>query len=131
MPSFRAVISAGFAAGLVWGTVLILSVSILPMDHIRYLANEQETARLAKYDEDYARLPPNAPLWDLAPFLDTRNETKVRAVRDRIRSLDQRQSRQRSCWIGATFRLAISDNSISIPRRGHLRQSTQFAAPAR
>jgi len=92
VPSLRAVIPAGFAACFVWGAVLILGVSIVPMGHIRNLADEQEAARLAKYDEDYARLPPNAPLWDLAPFLETRNETKVHAVLDRIRSLDQRQS---------------------------------------
>jgi hypothetical protein len=91
VPSFRGVIPAGVAAGFVWGTVLILGVSMVPMDHIRHLANEQEADRLAKYDEDYARLPPNAALWELAPFLDTRNETKVHAVLDRIRSLDQRQ----------------------------------------
>ena len=92
VPSLRAVIPAGFAACFVWGAVLILGVSIVPMGHIRNLADEQEAARLAKFDEDYARLPPNAPLWDLAPFLETRNETKLRAVLDRIRSLDQRQS---------------------------------------
>jgi hypothetical protein len=92
VPPLRAVIPAGIAAGVVWGAVLVLGVSIVPMDHIRNLADEKQVAKLAKYDEDYARLPPDAPLWDLAPFLQTRNETKVGAVLERIRSLDQRQS---------------------------------------
>jgi hypothetical protein len=91
VPSLRVVIPAGFAACFVWGAVIILGASLVPMGHIRNLDDKKEAARLAKYDEDYARLPPNAALWDLVPFLDTRNETKVRAVLDRIRSLDQRQ----------------------------------------
>jgi hypothetical protein len=91
-PPLRAVIPAGLAAGLVWGAVLILSVSIVPMDQIRNRADQQTTARMAKSDEDYARLPPDAALWDLTPFLETRNETKANAVLDRIRALDQRQS---------------------------------------
>ena len=91
-PSLRAIIPAGFAACFVWGAVFILVASIVPMGHIRNLADEQEAARLAKYDEDYARLPPHAPIWDLVPFLDTPNQTKVSAVLDRIRSLDARQS---------------------------------------
>jgi hypothetical protein len=92
VPALRATISAGLAAGVIWGGVLVLAVSIVPMVHIRNLDDDREAARLAKYDDDYARLPTDAALWDLAPFLDTRDGTKQSVVLDRIRGLDQRQS---------------------------------------
>ena len=46
----------------------------------------------AKYDADLAKLPPDAPLWDWAPFLDTRNSTKQSELLAHIRTLDRRQS---------------------------------------
>ena len=47
---------------------------------------------LQKYDDDYAKLPADAALWDLAPFLETQNSTKQSEVLDRIRKLERRQS---------------------------------------
>jgi len=54
--------------------------------------DDQETARLQKYDADLARVAANAPLWDWVPFLDTRDGTKRERVLDSIRKLDQRQA---------------------------------------
>jgi hypothetical protein len=92
IPSMRAAVPAGFAAGIVWGATLTLCVSVGPLVHMRNLANGLEAAARAKNDADLASLPPNSPLWQWTPFLATRDDTKAGAVLDRIRRLDRRQS---------------------------------------
>ena len=47
---------------------------------------------LEKYNADLAKLPPDAPLWEWAPFLDTANSTKQEELLAHIRTLDRRQS---------------------------------------
>jgi len=59
---------------------------------MRNAVDEQEAARLEKYNADLARVPANASLWDWTPFLDTRDSTKRAKVLDSIRSIDQRQA---------------------------------------
>ena len=59
---------------------------------MRKAVEDQEAARLQKYDADFARVPGNAPLWDWTPFLDTRDGTKREKVLDSIRKLDRRQA---------------------------------------
>ncbi len=91
VPALRNAVPAALAGGLAWGAVLVLCVSLVPMLQWRQLVNEQEAAALAKYEADYARLPADAALWDLAPFLATANSAKQDAIVERISHLDQRQ----------------------------------------
>jgi hypothetical protein len=92
LPGMRAKITAALAGGIVWGATLLLCVAIVPLMQMRERDNAQATAAREKNAADYASLPANAPLWDLAPFLETRNSTMQNGVLDRIRALDRRQS---------------------------------------
>ena len=92
LPSMRATVPAGFAAGTAWGATLILCISILPMVQIRRLAIEQEAAQRTKWEADFTQLAANSPLWEWTPFLATRDETKRNAVLERIRQPDRRQN---------------------------------------
>ena len=71
--------------------MVAVCVSIWPLSQMRKTVDDQETARLQKYDADLARVAANAPLWDRVPFLDTRDDTKRGRVLDSMRKLDQRQ----------------------------------------
>lgn len=92
MPPMHARVPARLAGGIVWGAVLAFCLSIWPMSEMRESALDKESAIRAKYDADFASLPANSPLWDLTPFLSTRNDTKRAEVLERIRKLDKRQS---------------------------------------
>ena len=78
-------------AGVLLTAMVAVCVSIWPLSQMRKAVDDQETARLQKYDADLARVAANAPLWDWTPFLDTRDGTKRERVLDSIRKLDQRQ----------------------------------------
>ena len=92
LPSLRAAIPARLASGIVWGATLVLCLSIFPLQQMRDHAKEQFAAAREKYAADFAKLPADAPLWEWVPFLKAADETRVRAVLDRIRALDRRQS---------------------------------------
>ncbi len=78
-------------AGVLLAAVVAVCVSIWPLWQMRKSVDDQEAARLQKYDTDLARVAANAPLWDWTPFLDPRDGTKRERVLDSIRKLDQRQ----------------------------------------
>ena len=82
----------GVVAGVLLATIFAVCVSIWPLSQVRRAVEDQEAARLQKYDADFARFPANAPLWDWTPFLDTRDGTKRQKVFDSIRKLDRRQA---------------------------------------
>jgi hypothetical protein len=92
---FAALLGSGRAArvGVVAlpATAFAVCLLILPLSLMRKTVNDLESARLAKYDADRARVPANAPLWDWTPFLDTQDSTKRADVLDHIRAIDQRQ----------------------------------------
>ena len=92
LPGLRAKIHPHVAGGVIWGAVLILCFAIVPFDQARRAADEKDAAALQKFDDDYASLPADAPLWKLILFLETRNSNKQSEVIDRIRKRDQRQS---------------------------------------
>ena len=92
VPPLRAVIPAGIATGVVWGAMFVLCLAIAPMLYFRDIANQHQAAAVEKYSKDYASLPPDSPLWEWMPFLDTPNDVQQSAVLDRIRHLDRRQS---------------------------------------
>ena len=79
-------------SGVMLAAIVAACVSIWPLSQMRKTVDDQETARLQKYDADLARVAANAPLWDWTPFLDTRDGTKRERVLDNIRKLDQRQA---------------------------------------
>ena len=78
-------------AGVLLAAIVAVCVSIWPLSQMRKAVDDQEAARLQKYDADLARMAADAPLWDWTPFLDTRDGTKQQKVLDSIRKLDQRQ----------------------------------------
>ena len=92
LPPLRSAIPAAIAGGIVWCMILIVCIAVMPMQRMRYAADQQTEAAQAKYDADFARLPADAPLWALTPFLATPDETRQNAVLDRIHHLDRRQS---------------------------------------
>jgi hypothetical protein len=104
-PSLHATIPARLAGGVIWGAVLLLCVSIVPLGKIREHADDRIAAALQKYDEDYAKLPADAPLWDVMPFLETRNTTKQNEILDRIRKREARQSEAEMMLVRGDFPL--------------------------
>ncbi len=91
-PSMRAAIPARLAGGVVWGATLLLCLSVFGFQHVRQHAIDQIEAAREKYEADFAKLPPDAPLWDWMPFLVTANYTRQSDVIDSIRKLARRQS---------------------------------------
>ena len=92
LPGLRARNPARIASGCVWGLVFLLCASIVPFDKTRNAADDRAAAVLEKYEADLARLPADAPLWDWAPFFNTRNETKLGEMLKHIATLDRRQA---------------------------------------
>jgi hypothetical protein len=73
------------------GAILAVCLLIQPLSSMRKAVDDQETARLEKYQADLARVAPGAPMWEWTPFLDTRDDTQRQQVLDDIRGLEQRQ----------------------------------------
>jgi hypothetical protein len=94
LPALRGVIPMSIVAGTVWGTVLLLSIAVLPLLQMRQQADRLEADRRAQWAADFAAMPAGAPLWDWMPLLRSAlpGSTREGAVLERIRSLRQRQS---------------------------------------
>ena len=91
-PSLRRAIPPAIMGGAVFGVAFVLCASLYPMGKIREAVNEQEAAELQRYEDEFAALKADAPLWEWTRFLDTRNEVQRGKVIDGIRALDRRQS---------------------------------------
>ena len=78
-------------AGVLLAAMVAVCASIWPLSQMRKAVDDQEAARLQKYDTDFARVAADAPLSDWTPFLDARDGTKRERVLDSIRKLVQRQ----------------------------------------
>ena len=92
LPGLRAHLSASVAGAIAWGAIALLCLSIVPFGLARqHVIDEFNDAR-AKYAEDFAKLPTNAPLWDWVPFLNTPDNSRSGAAEDGIRKLARRQS---------------------------------------
>jgi hypothetical protein len=92
LPGLRATIPRLVAGGAIWGLVFVLCAAIVPFDKIRKAADDRDTAVLEKYEADLAKVPDNAPLWEWAPFFNTRNATKLDDMLKHIATLDRRQA---------------------------------------
>lgn len=106
LPSLGARIPAGIASGAALGTMFILSAIMLPMNEIRDRAYLREAMQREDWATRFANLPNDAPLWDLTPFLDTRDSTRVQEVLDRIRHLERRQGDAEIMLVRGDFPLA-------------------------
>ncbi len=80
------------ASAIALGGVLIVSAAILPLMDSRRAADEKAEAAIAAMDAAYAKLPADAPLWALVPFLDTPNAFRRSEVISRIRAMARRQA---------------------------------------
>jgi hypothetical protein len=91
-PGVRRVVPAWYAAGIVWGVTLLVSVAVWPMQQVKQAVVDQQKHEAAKVAADYAALPAGAPLWDLTPFLATQSGVQQDEVLKRIRGLDRRRN---------------------------------------
>lgn len=92
LPELRARIPATPASSVVWGLVFLLCAAIVPFDKVRNAADDRDAVVLEKYEAGLAGLPADAPLWDWAPFFNTRNETRLGEMLKHIATLDRRQA---------------------------------------
>ena len=129
IPQLHTVIGPRLAGGFVWSAVLLLCLAIVPLQRVRNEADNRVAAALEKYNADLAKLPPDAPLWDWAPFLDTANSTKQEELLAHIRTLNQ-QGRRRTDARARRFSARFSRPSRSDADAGDLRQSARTFAPA-
>jgi len=72
--------------------VLLLCVAIFPLQQERNKFVDELMAKRAKFAEDFAKLPADAPLWDWVLFLNQPDQTRVEATLKGIRKLARRQS---------------------------------------
>jgi hypothetical protein len=92
LPALRRIVPAWLATTVVWGGVLLLCVAIFPLQQERTKFVDEFMATRAKFAEDFAKLPADAPLWDWAPFLNQPDQTRVEDTLKGIRKLARRQS---------------------------------------
>ncbi|HYX01768.1 MAG TPA: hypothetical protein VE963_06755 [Reyranella sp.] len=91
LPRLQSVLSPLWAGALAWVGTLLLCLALLGMLHVRQQVVAEAEAVLEKYAADYARLPADAPLGELVPFLAWPDQTRVDPVLARIRQRAQRQ----------------------------------------
>ena len=87
----RLMVPSRIVTPVVWGGILLLCMSVLPMQAARNSAVEGTARRIAT-DAAFLTLPANSPLWAYTPFLATKDKSRREAVLDRIRHLDRRQA---------------------------------------
>jgi hypothetical protein len=83
---------ASIGSGVLLGVILAASASMWPLSFIRSAADREELLKQQKYDDDLARLPAKAALWDWTSFLATHDDSRRAKVLDSIRVLGGRQS---------------------------------------
>ncbi len=91
LPALRTKIPPLLAGGVAWGGVLLLCLANFPLQETRNKSLAELIAARAKYAEDFAKLPADAPLWDWAPFLNTPDQSRVNDTLDGIPKLARRQ----------------------------------------
>jgi hypothetical protein len=91
LPSLRGLRFTGMTPAVALGAIALACLVQWPLVQIRMQVVDQRAEVRAKYAEDFAKVPPGAPLWEWTPFLDTPDETRVATTLDRIKGLDSRQ----------------------------------------
>jgi len=89
-PPLRDRLPASFVSVAVWGAVLALSLSVVPMQATRAAALQKQADALAAWRAEIASVPADAPLWRWTPLLG-RGFYAEDDVIAKIRDLDRRQ----------------------------------------
>jgi hypothetical protein len=104
-PRLRTAIPARIAVSAIWGAVFLLCAAVVPFDMIRNRADDDIAAARAKIAADYARLPTDAPLQDLLPFMASLYDDKVTELRNRVRNRAGRQAEAEAMLVRGDFPL--------------------------
>ncbi len=88
----RAIVPAAIAGGFSWGAIVIVCLSLVPMDGMRTRATDELDAASRQHEAAYAAIPPDAPLWAWLPFLDTNYGNRTTEALANIRRNDRRQT---------------------------------------
>ncbi len=91
--------------GVAFGAIIVLSAVMLPMNQIRDRALQREVVQRDDWASGFANLADGVPLWDLTPFLNTRDSTRIQTVLDRIRHLERRQPDAETMLVRGDFPL--------------------------
>jgi hypothetical protein len=92
LPGIHARVPAIYAGSAAWGSVLLLCIALVPLQHMRGTVGDQMEAVRAKNAADFAKLSADSPLWEWVPFLAAPDQTLVSNALDRIRHLEHRQA---------------------------------------
>lgn len=92
LPGMRSVLPAHIVVPAIWGAVLLLCVAVVPFNLMRESARETIAAARAKTEADYNKLPADAGLAQLLPFMGAFYGEKETELNRRVRSLPTRQS---------------------------------------
>jgi ABC-type transport system involved in multi-copper enzyme maturation permease subunit len=92
LPALHARVPMAIAAGTILGAVFVLTAVMLPMNQMHDRAIQRQSVRRDDEADAYGRLAADAPLWEIAPFLKTRDGTMEQAIIDRVTHLDRRQA---------------------------------------
>ena len=80
IPSLRAKMPALLTFGLVWASVLALSLTIFPMKQMRAEATNRFYALKSKRSREVFSIPADSPLWDWTRYLDINTSTVISSV---------------------------------------------------
>ena len=105
LPGLRTRLPARVAASVMLGAIFLLSAAIVPFDAMRAYDIEQSDLAHQKVDAAYAALPPDAPLWDLLPFMAASYGDRETELRKRVRTRATRQSEAETMLVRGDFPL--------------------------
>ena len=105
IPDLRRALPASLAVGVFVAGLAGVCVALRPMIQARTAEIARQDAERDRIESAYARLPADATLADLLPFLDTRNAQREDDVLKRIRARPQRQSEAETMLVQGRFPL--------------------------
>lgn len=92
LPGMRSILPAHIVVPAIWGLVFVLCLAVIPFNMMRDSARETIAAARAKTEADYDKLPADAGLTQLLPFMDAFYGDRETELNKRVRSLPTRQS---------------------------------------
>jgi hypothetical protein len=92
LPGLRAMLPGSYVGLAIWGAVLLLCMAIVPFSQIRNNAEEAIVTARAATKADYEKLPADAGLAVLLPFMGTLHGDMDTELTKRVRALPTRQS---------------------------------------
>lgn len=93
IPALRGWIPANAATAIIWGSVLVLDLALLPMTQLRQNVLDAQAADAQRIRDAFASVPAGAPLWEWTAFIgkDAPWPIEDKAV-EAVQALDRRQS---------------------------------------